>query len=229
MARHSIPRVINDRLVPSESAMRSLPTIEVGSEAWYAWLTEPATRSFAFHSPQGTLTARREHIHGTWYWYAYRSQHGHLHKAYLGKSEELTLERLHAAATVLSAERATRLQPPSSGTGMPSLHLLMTKLSVPPTRLHMVPRPRLIHRLHTAISGPLTFIAAPAGWGKTTLLHDWYAEVDRGAWSLAWVSLDADDNDPLRFWTYVITALNTLHSGLGETSLALLCAASPHR
>src|SRR5215472_4782225 len=227
MARRAIPRVIDDRLVPPESARQSLPTIEVGSEAWYAWLTEPATRSFSFHSSLGTLTARREHIHGTWYWYAYRSQHGHLHKAYLGKSEELTLVRLYAAATVLSAERATRPQPPSPGTGMPSLHLLTTKLSVPPARSNIVARPRLTQLMHVAIRGPLTLLVAPAGWGKTTLLQAWYAEADRGAWSLAWVSLDAGDNDPIRFWTYVITALNTLHPGVGETALALLYASPP--
>src|SRR5438876_10180174 len=105
MARHAISRVIDDRLILSESANQSFPAIQVGSEDWYAWLNEPDTRSFAFHSAQGTLTARREHSHGSWYWYAYRSQNGHLHKAYLGKSEELTLVRLHAAATVLSAEK----------------------------------------------------------------------------------------------------------------------------
>src|SRR5207248_9298973 len=131
--------------------------IQAGSEAWYAWLSQPTPRSFAFSSPQGTLTARREERRGTWYWYAYRSQSGRLHKAYLGKSEELTLPRLHEAATVLSAEGATspRLsdtlgspQPsaaslPSSGSSMPSLRLLATKISVPPARLNMVTRPRL--------------------------------------------------------------------------------------
>ena len=106
MARRAIPRVIDDCLVPTENAMLNLPVIEVGSKAWYTWLTEPATHSFAFHSPHGTMTARREHIHSAWYWYAYRSQNGRLHKAYLGKSEELTLMRLHAAATMLSAEKA---------------------------------------------------------------------------------------------------------------------------
>src|SRR5947209_10152528 len=95
MARHPIPRVIDDRLVPAESANTSFPAIEVGSQAWYAWLNEPATRSFAFSGSQGTLTARREQRHGVWYWYAYRSQDGHTHKAYLGKSEELTPVRLH--------------------------------------------------------------------------------------------------------------------------------------
>src|SRR5437867_7695623 len=119
MARHAIPRLIDNHLLPPENADASFPPIQVGSEAWYAWLSQPATRSFAFSSPQGTLTARREQRHGTWYWYAYRSQDGHLHKAYLGKSEELTPVRLHEAATLLSAERATNSQPPAA-TPLPS-------------------------------------------------------------------------------------------------------------
>src|SRR5437588_10403262 len=108
MARQAIPRVIDDHLLsPIISANASFTPIQVGSESWYAWLNEPTPRSFAFSSPRGTLTARREERHGTWYWYAYRFQSGRLHKAYLGKAEELTLPRLHEAATVLSAEGAT--------------------------------------------------------------------------------------------------------------------------
>ena len=241
MARHTIPRVIDDRLVPFESAHQSLPAIEVGSEAWYAWLTEPNTHSFSFRSPQGTLTARREHSHGNWYWYAYRSQDGHLHKTYLGKSKELTLERLLEAASLLSPARATRPQPPSSlrsahptaatapssGTSLPSLQLLTTKIALPPTRSNLVLRPRLMHQMNAAIWGPLTLIAAPAGWGKTTLLHAWYTDASRSAWPFAWVSLDAGDNDPISFWTYAIAALNTLHPGVGEAPLALLHASPP--
>ncbi|MFL5653768.1 MAG: LuxR C-terminal-related transcriptional regulator, partial [Ktedonobacteraceae bacterium] len=170
----------------------------------------------------------------------YRSQSGRLHKAYLGKSEELTLPRLHEAATVLSAEGATSPrpsdtlgspQPPadtalSSATSMPSLHLLTTKISVPPARLNMVTRPRLTQRMNTALRGTLTLIVAPAGWGKTTLLSAWHADASPGAWPLAWVSLDEGDNDPIRFWTYVIGALDTLHPGVGETPLALMYASS---
>jgi len=234
MARHAIHRVIDNHLLPPESADASFPPIQVGSEAWYAWLSQPTPRSFAFSSPQGTLTARREERHGTWYWYAYRSLSGRLHKAYLGKSEELTLPRLHEAATVLSAEGATSLRPPDTlsspqpptATSMPSLHLLTTKISVPPARLNMVTRPRLTQRMNTALRGALTLIAAPAGWGKTTLLSAWHADANPGAWPLAWVSLDEGDNDPLRFWTYVISALNTLHSGVGETALELMYASS---
>jgi LuxR family maltose regulon positive regulatory protein len=227
MARHAIPRVINDRLIPSKSAQQSLSAIEIGSEAWYAWLTEPATRSFAFHCLQGTLTARREHNHGNWYWYAYRTRKGHLYKTYLGKSEELTLVRLQEAAHLLSTERATYPQTHASSIGMPSLHLLTTKIAIPPTRLNIVPRPRLMQLMNAAIQGPLTLLIAPAGWGKTTLLYTWHADAEHGAWPLAWVSLDADDNDPGRFWTYVITALNTLHPGVGGTPLTLLHASPP--
>ena len=240
MARHAIPRVIDNHLLPPERADASFPPIQVGSEAWYAWLSQPAPRSFAFSSPQGTLTARREERHGTWYWYAYRSQSGRLHKAYLGKSEELTLPRLHEAATVLSAEGATSPRPSdtpssppppaatplSSATSRPSLHLLTTKISVPPVRLNMVTRPRLTQRMNTALGGALTLIVAPAGWGKTTLLSAWHADASPGAWPLAWISLDAGDNDPIRFWTYVISALDTLHPGVGETPLALMYASS---
>ncbi len=240
MARHSIPRVIKDHLLLPDSGNHSNLAIQVGSEEWFAWLSQPATRSFAFSSPQGALTARREHRRGTWYWYAYRSQEGHLHKAYLGKSEDLSLVRLHEAATMLSEERAARpeqpdtIRPPqppaatqsSPVTGTPSLHLLATKISVPPARLSMVTRPRLTQQMNAAMRGALTLIVAPAGWGKTTLLGAWHTEASRGAWPLAWVSLDVSDNDPTRFWTYVIAALNTVHPGVGETSLALLYSSS---
>ena len=241
MAHHPIPLVIDDHLVPSDRANQSLPAIQIGSEAWYAWLNEPATRSFAFHSPQGTLTVRREHRHGIWYWYAYRSRDGHLHKTYLGKSQELTSVRLHEAATVLSAQRATHPQPPdslrsphspattplASATSLPSRHLLTTKISIPPARSNIVPRPRLTQQMNAAIQGPLTFIVAPAGWGKTTLLHAWHADASCMNWPLAWVSLDAGDNDSIRFWTYVATALNLVHPGLGMLPLTLLQATPP--
>ena len=151
--------------------------------------------------PQGTLTARREHRHSTWYWYAYRSQKGHLHKIYLGKSEELTLVRLHAAATLLPAENATSprphgalpsLQPAaatplSSATSLPSHHLLTTKMTVPPARPNRVIRLRLTQQMDAALRSILTLIVASAGWGKTTLLNAWHAEASRSAWPLAWV------------------------------------------
>jgi LuxR family maltose regulon positive regulatory protein len=80
-------------------------TLLVGTPAWYAWLQMATT--FAFTSDCGTFTARREQAgnkRGGWYWRAYRQQDGKLHRVYLGKSEEVTLERLNAVAVTLAGQ-----------------------------------------------------------------------------------------------------------------------------
>ena len=76
--------------------------IRVGTSAWYAWLEEVST--FAFSGNMGTFTARKEpKLHGgEWYWKAYRKRAGKLYRAYLGKSEDVTLQRLNAIATMLA-------------------------------------------------------------------------------------------------------------------------------
>jgi LuxR family transcriptional regulator, maltose regulon positive regulatory protein len=242
MARHPIPKVIDDRLTSPAVTGEAMPAIMVGSAGWYAWLSDATTRSFAFHSPEGVLTARRERRHGTWYWYAYRSHHGHLSKAYLGKSEELTTERLHNVAAMLATSTLTSrpmsdtpspttppdatlpssVASPTTSASPAEIPLLMTKLYVPHARENMVSRPRLVERMNAGMKGTLTLIVAPAGWGKTTLLSAWHTDPSRPAQRLAWVSLDAGDNDPVRFWTCVIVALNTPSSSVGETALALL-------
>jgi LuxR family maltose regulon positive regulatory protein len=81
----------------------SEPKIAVGSPSWIAWLTNPATRSFAFRSSSATYTAHKERrSRGGEYWTAYRRHSGRLRKAYLGKAEDLTLDRLDDAAAVLA-------------------------------------------------------------------------------------------------------------------------------
>jgi predicted ATPase/DNA-binding CsgD family transcriptional regulator len=79
--------------------------IRVGTSAWYAWLEEVST--FAFTGNIGTFTARKEpKLHGgELYWKAYRKRDGKLYRAYLGKSEDVTLERLNAIAAVLAGAR----------------------------------------------------------------------------------------------------------------------------
>src|SRR5215467_16367897 len=79
--------------------------LTVGTPAWYAWLS--TTTTFAFRSEVGTFTARREqsgHKRGSWYWRAYRRREGRLYRVYLGVSEELTLDRLRAAAQTLATK-----------------------------------------------------------------------------------------------------------------------------
>ncbi|HYF77223.1 MAG TPA: helix-turn-helix transcriptional regulator, partial [Symbiobacteriaceae bacterium] len=105
--------------------------------------------------------------------------------------------------------------------------LLKTKLYMPPARPDLVPRPRLTSRLGEALSRPLTVISAPAGFGKTTLLGEWRTTALGRDYPLSWLSLEPDDSDPHRFWTYVIAAIRTLPAfaaaeRLGQTSLELL-------
>jgi LuxR family maltose regulon positive regulatory protein len=84
--------------------------------------------------------------------------------------------------------------------------LLITKLHIPAPRAGLVPRPALTDRLDQALrlGHRLTLISAPAGFGKTTLLSEWSASCDR---PIAWISLDENDNDPVRFIAYLIAAL----------------------
>jgi ATP/maltotriose-dependent transcriptional regulator MalT len=65
----------------------------------------------------------------------------------------------------------------------------------------------------------LTLISAPVGYGKTTLVSDWLSKLNI---SVAWLSLDPEDNDPLRFWMYVIAAVQTVQPGIGNTAFNLL-------
>jgi LuxR family maltose regulon positive regulatory protein len=105
--------------------------------------------------------------------------------------------------------------------------LLTTKFHTPPARPNLVARARLFEHLQVGLMGKLTLIAAPAGFGKTTLLSAWRATEAGGTLPFAWVSLDSADNDPLRFWSYVITAIDTLAPGVGTNALKLLQSPQP--
>lgn len=95
------------------------------------------------------------------------------------------------------------------------------------SRPETVLRPRLTNLLEKGLGRKLTLLSAPAGSGKTTLLAEWHSTRAGSTFPLAWVSLDESDNDPVRFWRYVITALRTLSPSVGEESLAELATAQP--
>jgi LuxR family maltose regulon positive regulatory protein len=102
--------------------------------------------------------------------------------------------------------------------------LVETKLHVPAARRALVPRPRLSAGLDHSLDARLVLASAPAGFGKTTFVREWLRTVaDRGT-AVAWLSLDPLDNDPTRFWTYVLAALGTAVPGLGDAAAALLGA-----
>jgi LuxR family maltose regulon positive regulatory protein len=128
--------------------------------------------------------------------------------------------------------------------------VLTTKLYAPPPRADAVARPQLLARLTRGLSQGcrLTLVSAPAGFGKTTLVSQWLTErmKDEGGRmrlgsdanaspssliphpsSFAWLSLDEDDNDPARFLTYLVAALQSVDAGLGQALQAMEATPPP--
>src|SRR5580692_12633266 len=102
--------------------------------------------------------------------------------------------------------------------------LLATKLHVPRPRPGFVPRPRLAGALDEGLVRRLILVCAPAGSGKTTLLAGWAASGNR---PVAWLSLDAADNDPVRLWRHVVAALDRARPGIAERVGPLLGPPAP--
>jgi LuxR family maltose regulon positive regulatory protein len=112
--------------------------------------------------------------------------------------------------------------------------LLRTKLHIPPLRPDWVLRPHLLERLDAGLQRKLTLVSAPAGSGKTTLVSAWLhhltgAQDDRSSEgkprAAAWLSLDAGDNDALRFFSYLVAALQEVDSHIGQDLAVTLAAA----
>jgi LuxR family maltose regulon positive regulatory protein len=73
--------------------------------------------------------------------------------------------------------------------------------------------------LDLGLTGPIILVDAPAGWGKTTAVASWVRGQDRPT---AWLSLDPTDDEPVRFWTYLIEATRAVRPGFGDTALELV-------
>ena len=97
--------------------------------------------------------------------------------------------------------------------------LVEAKLAPPRVRRGVVVRSRLLQALDAGGGTVLTLVGAPAGYGKTTAVRMWCATQDA---ALAWVTLDAGDNDPSQIWTYVATAVDRIRAGLGQPALRRL-------
>ena len=120
-----------------------------------------------------------------------------------------------------SAAAPPRPPSPLGGGRDPVLH---TKFLIPPPRIRRVLRPRLLDCLRAAGAPLVTLVAAPAGYGKTTLVADWILSDDRTA---AWLTLDSADNDALPFWLTVTTALAQVQPAATVRTLALLRQPQP--
>ncbi len=117
--------------------------------------------------------------------------------------------------------RTLQPTPPASGS-----ELLRTKLAPPRLRPTLVARETLLERLDEGLERKLTLLSAPAGFGKTTLVSAWIASraASHDLPPVAWVALDAGDNDQMRFWRYVLTACRTFAPDAAESALAWLQA-----
>jgi LuxR family maltose regulon positive regulatory protein len=146
------------------------------------------------------------------------------------------------------AQADTSAQAAPVGAGQ-NLALLGAKLSHPRLPTALVARERLLQQLDTALDHPLTLLSASAGWGKTTLLSAWLHQaklrmeneewrkldtpgnslfsIQHSQFKAAWVSLDALDADPTRFWITLIAALRRSMPTIGVSALAMLQAPQP--
>ena len=104
--------------------------------------------------------------------------------------------------------------------------MLQIKLHAPRPRTGVVVRPRLADRVSAGVQSKLTLVSAPPGFGKSTLVGNWLAARAPGT-ATAWLSLDADDNDPAMFWTYVLAALTTAIPTIGASTRSILESHQP--
>jgi LuxR family maltose regulon positive regulatory protein len=99
--------------------------------------------------------------------------------------------------------------------------LLTTKLYTPQLSVDLVPRPHLYKRLDEGLTRKLILVSAPTGFGKSTLVTGWLSENHH---LVAWLSLDQGDNDPARFWMYLIAAIQTINQEIGAEARQIVSA-----
>ncbi|MFZ6026992.1 MAG: LuxR C-terminal-related transcriptional regulator [Chloroflexota bacterium] len=207
---------------------KTVEQIYVGSPQWYGWLS--ASTKFTFENDAGRFIAQCEKRRDKLYWYAYRRRSGKLSKIYLGKSDELTAERLEETSAVLAGQQVRKQSCRQAETGfLPDSEVRIdtsllptTKVNVPALPQKLVARLRLTRQMNT----PLTILYAPSGFGKSTLLNDWKQTC---GYPVAWLSLDENDNRLQRFWKLVIAAFRIAIPCFGEDLLPQQNEIGPHR
>lgn len=145
---------------------------------------------------------------------------GAVRRSYMARSRADTLSALLGEEVGAAAGAPTAGTPASPVVGSPvaGITLLsLSRLTPPPLPDHLVVRPRLINMFGTAV----TLVCAPSGFGKTTLVGEWRQS---SGMPVAWVSLDKEDDDPLRFWFILATALQRVDAVLGHTLQNMLDA-----
>ncbi len=146
--------------------------------------------------------------------------------------ESAQLKPDHTRQTSQTTWEATRLMAPQvdsfPSSSLPeSVPLLVSKLHPPRPHASHLLRERLLVLLDRSLEQKLTLLCAPAGYGKTTLVSTWIASRGKRIPPVAWLSLETNDNDPIRFWHAVIAACQTFQDGMGSEALALLHPLQP--
>ncbi len=209
-----LPTVRDDTLLTD-------PPVRVGTADWYSWLQR--ARSFAYRGAAGRFTARHEERSGSRFWYAYLRRDGVLRKTYLGRSTELTAERLDEAARTLAQMGTMGANDAHADVADGWLSpLIATKIAAPQSGQALVTRPGVMARCRESVERPCTIIAAPAGFGKTTLLLMASEQVRQEGWQVAWVTLEESEQDPTRFWQYTLAALDGAQPGISATARHML-------
>ncbi|HKT38131.1 MAG TPA: hypothetical protein VJR48_07140, partial [Ktedonobacterales bacterium] len=196
--------------------------IEVGSAEWFVWLDR--VDAFAVEEHDIAYIAQRVHDGASALWLAFCAIDNEPRWVVLGPASELTRERLRAAARQLAnGDTVTpefQVELDSESGPVPRLpdlpvtspDLLVTKLEMPIVDTETLIRTRAIDRMDHVLAYPLTIINAPSGYGKTTLVAAWAGETSA---RVAWLLLDENDNDPTRFSTHLLAALDRVVPDLG--------------
>ncbi|HEV2663033.1 MAG TPA: LuxR family transcriptional regulator, partial [Ktedonobacteraceae bacterium] len=205
--------------------------------SWHDWLAHQT--SFAFQGQAGHLSVLKEtRSRGAGYWYAYSTRSRKTNKSYLGPVNKVTLERLEEVAQILETGRSLT---PKIGRGFvphfsdvlppvakqSSTPLLASKQIPPQPPVVLVQRERLLHDMNAVFASRLLLLSASAGSGKTTLLSAWATRSIQAPRAMAWLSLDELDNDPTRFWTLLVTALQACVPTVGVVALRMLHSSHP--
>jgi LuxR family maltose regulon positive regulatory protein len=232
-----MPRLVRSQLWWSQQTQRyelALDGIAGKQEANFDLLE--SISSFSFRGRDGEqCTLRKQTVRrGGAYWYAYRRQHRRLVKRYVGKTTDLSLARLEEVARnlsdSLSFSDAHAPLPPQSELAQHSSQddlLLFSKLQPPRLPAKLVERKALLRCLDSSLVHPVTLLQAPAGFGKTTLIAQWIARSRSHEHfpHVIWLSLDAGEDDPIRFWRALIRACQTTDVTVGQTALTHLAQA----